>query len=63
MSFFGWALLFVGLGLAALVLYGWLGWRLWRRGVALGREAGAAARRLSIDAVRTGARGGAHGEM
>lgn len=39
MSFFGWALTFIGLGILALVGAGLLGLRLWRQAKELGREA------------------------
>ena len=39
MSFFGWALTFIGLGILALVFVGLLGLRLWRQAKELGREA------------------------
>ncbi len=38
-SFFGWALVFIGLGVLALVVVGLLGLRLWRAAKKLGREA------------------------
>ncbi|HEX7104712.1 MAG TPA: hypothetical protein VF218_01980 [Acidothermaceae bacterium] len=47
MSFFGWALTFIGLGLVALVMFGLLGLRLWRQAKELGREAARAGESLS----------------
>jgi len=41
-SFFGWALFFIGLSLLAMAVFGLLGWRLWRASRALFADAGRA---------------------
>jgi len=41
-SFFGWALIFIGLSLLAMAVFGLLGWRLWRASRALFADAGRA---------------------
>ena len=55
MSFFGWALVFIGLGLLSLLALALIGLHLWRGIKALGRDAAAAGDALS--GVRTDARG------
>jgi hypothetical protein len=52
-SFFGWALTFIGLGVLSLVGVGLLGLRLWRQAKELGREAARAGDSLA----RVGSRG------
>jgi hypothetical protein len=47
MSFFGWALVFIGLGLAAIALFVLLGLRLWRQIKVLGRDAASAGDRAA----------------
>jgi hypothetical protein len=47
MSLFPWALVFIGLGILALVAIGLLGLRLWRQVKAVAKEATAASARLS----------------
>ncbi len=47
MSLFPWALVFIGLGMLALVAIGLLGLRLWRQVKAVAKEATAASVRLS----------------
>jgi cbb3-type cytochrome oxidase subunit 3 len=51
-SFFWWSLVFVGLGILALVFVGLLAWKLWRSAKELGREAA----RASDSLARIGAR-------
>jgi hypothetical protein len=46
-SFFGWALTFIGLGVLALAFVGLLGLRLWRQAKELGREAARAGNSLA----------------
>ena len=41
MTWWGWLLIAVGLGLAALAVLGWLGWQVFRSAVRLGRSVGA----------------------
>jgi len=52
-SFFGWALTFIGLGLVALVIFGLLGLRLWRQAKELGGAAARAGESLSRIGSRT----------
>jgi hypothetical protein len=47
MSLFGWALVFIGLSILALVAVGLLGLRLWRQVKAVAKDAAAASERLS----------------
>lgn len=47
MSFFPWAMIFVGLAILALVAVTLLGIRLWRQVKALGRDSAAAAQSLA----------------
>jgi len=58
MTFFGWAMLFVGLGLLALGAIALIALNLWRRLKGLGRDAAAAGQmlsRLGTDARSLGA--------
>jgi hypothetical protein len=57
-SFFGWALTFIGLGILSLVFVGLLGLRLWRQAKELGREAARAGDSLA----RIGSRASSHFE-
>jgi hypothetical protein len=47
MSLFGWALVFIGLGILAIGLMALLALRLWRRIKAVGRDAATAAERFT----------------
>ncbi len=47
MSLFPWALIFIGLGILALVTVGLIGLRLWRKVKAVAKDAAAAGQRLS----------------
>jgi len=51
-SFFWWALVFIGLGVLALAFVGLLAWKLWRAAKDLGREAA----RASDSLARIGSR-------
>jgi hypothetical protein len=53
MSFFGWAMIFVGLGLVALAVFGLLALRLWRQVKALGRDLAQASSLASAVANQT----------
>jgi len=50
-SFFGWAMIFVGLGLLALAAFALLGLRLWRQATALGADITRALDRQSTGAL------------
>jgi len=45
-SFFGWAMIFVGLGLLALAVLALLGLRLWRQATSLGADVANASERV-----------------